>query len=75
MKTKHSEITGRDYNPFTQIRILNPRQAAWYIFRKCPLQDIEISEDRRTGDKVVVFIFNREDTVTVFDEWVRKKYD
>lgn len=70
---KTSEITGRKYDLFAVIRILNIKQVIHYLNKKVPLMDIEISEDRKTGAPVLVFLFNREDTRDAFDEWCKQK--
>ena len=70
---KTSEITGKTYDLFSVIRILNIRQIIHYLNCKVPLMDIEISEDRRNGNPVLVFLFNREDTKEAYDAWCKQK--
>ena len=70
---KTSKITGKTYDLFSIIRILNIAQAIFYIQNDIPLQDIEISEDRKTGKPILVFYFIRSDTKEVFDLWCKNK--
>ena len=68
-----SKVTGKTYDIFGIIRILNPKQAAFYCSRGLEIQDIEVSEDRKTKDPILVFYFVKEDTKELFDEWCRRK--
>lgn len=70
-----SKVTGKEYDLWSVIRILNPRQAAFYVSRGLEIQDIEASTDRRTGEPVLVFYFIKEDTKELFDEWCRRKQE
>lgn len=70
---KKSEITGRTYDLFNIVRILNPVQAYYYLERGIALQDIELSLSRGSNKPLMVFYFNREDTKEVYDEWCKRK--
>ena len=70
---KTSEITGKTYDLFSQIRILNMQQNIFYLKHGVPLQDIELSEDRKTGKPIMVFLYTRDDTREVFDLWCKNK--
>lgn len=72
---KISDITGKRYNLFQIIRILNVKQAAYYSASGLDLLHIECSSDRKTGEPVYVFYFNREDTKDVYDKWCKKKQE
>lgn len=67
-----SKITGRTYELFSQIRILNIQQCIFYLENGVVLNDIEISEDRKTHQPIMVFLFNREDTYNAYDKWCRR---
>lgn len=69
-----SSVTGRTYDIFSAIRILNVRQVAYYMESGIPLQDIEVSQDRKTGLPVLVFYFNRDDTKEVYDIWCNQEH-
>ncbi len=68
-----SKITGRTYELFSQIRILNIKQSIFYLKNGVVLNDIEISEDRKTHEPVMVFLFNREDTRDAYDKWCKQR--
>ena len=70
---KKSPFTGENYDLFSCLTIMNPRQAAFYVANGCPLQDIDLSEDRKTGEPVFCYLFIREQTKEVFDAWCRRK--
>lgn len=71
---KTSKITGRTYDFFEIVRILNIQQAIWYIQNNVPLEDIEISEDRKTGDPVMVFYFSRLLSQKSYDSWCKREH-
>ena len=68
-----SSITGRTYELFSQIRILNIQQSIFYIQNGVMLNDIEIGEDRKTHLPIMVFLFNREDTRDAYDKWCKRR--
>lgn len=68
-----SIITGKRYNVFDCIKILNIQQVIYYLKNNVSLQDMKISEDRQTGKPCLVFYFIREDTREVYDEWCKRK--
>ena len=68
-----SKITGRTYELFSQIRILNIQQVYFYLENGVVLNDIELSEDRKTHQPVLVFLFNREDTHDAYDKWCKRR--
>jgi hypothetical protein len=67
-----SKITGKTYDTYDVIRILNPQQAIFYMKNNVQLQDVEFSKNR-FGKDIFVFLFNRKDTVDAFDLWCRRK--
>lgn len=70
---KKSASTGLTYNTFACINIINPKQAAYFCYRNIQLKDIFVSMDRETGDPIFVYVFLKEDTKEVFDEWCKRK--
>lgn len=68
-----SSVTGKTYDLFSIIRIMNPKQAAFYCSKGLEIQDIEISEDRKTKEPVLVFYFLKDETKEPFDEWCRRR--
>ena len=68
-----SKFTGKKYDLFTIIRILNPKQAAFYSSKGVELKDIEVSADRKTGDPIYVYYFNKNETREAYDLWCKNK--
>ena len=69
IRTIHSDVTGKDYNPKDCVRILNVQQAAAYIFAGAELIDMYASKHYETGNPVLIFLFDREATADMYDKW------
>ena len=69
-----SKTTGKTYNLWGIIRILNPRQAAFYVSRGLEIQDIELSEDK-SKEPILVYYFNKDETKQPYDEWCKRKQE
>lgn len=67
------KMTGKEYNLWDVIRILNPKQAAFYCSKGLEIKEIELSEDRKTKEPILVYFFNKEETKEPFDEWCKRK--
>jgi hypothetical protein len=70
---RYSSVTGKSYNIFECIKILNIYQAIAYMEDEVYPVDITISEDRKTGRKCLVFYFIREETKVPYDKWCKNK--
>jgi hypothetical protein len=70
---KYSDTTGRTYNIFGCVHILNIAQAIYYMQHHVKLLDLQISEDRKTGNPILVFVFNKDDTKEAYDLWCLNK--
>ena len=68
---RHSTVTGKSYNVFDCIKILNIYQAIYYMEHEVYPVDILISEDRKTKKKCLVFYFIRSETKIPYDEWCK----
>jgi hypothetical protein len=68
-----SKVTQKMYDIFSVIRIVNPKQAAFYCMKGLEIQDIEVSEDKVTKEPILVFYFLKEETKEPFDEWCRRR--
>jgi len=66
---KESRITGKKYDLFKQVRILNIQQAIFYLKNGVCLQDIEISKDRNGKNDVLVFLFDKDESQEAFQAW------
>ena len=71
MKRKfQSKITGKEYTLKETVRILNPQQAADYMYAGAELLDLYVSKHYETGNPVIVFLFARDEkTHEVYDKW------
>lgn len=67
---KYSRITGRKYNVFDTIRILNLSQGMAYIDNGVLPVDITVSRNKN-GNRCLVFYFIKDDTVEVYDKWCK----
>lgn len=72
---RYSTVTGKRYNVFSTVKILNIFQAIFYMEHEIYPVDIKISEDRKTGRKCFVFYYIKEETKNVFDIWCKNKID
>ena len=70
---KKSPITGREYDLFEVVRILNIPQVIFYLQNNVPLEDIIISEDRRRGTPVLVYLFSRRLSKDAYDRWCKER--
>lgn len=70
---KTSSVTGKTYDLFSVIRILNVAQSAFYEANGVKFVDLEISADRKSGRPVWVFLYNRDDTKEVYKKWCDAK--
>ena len=68
-----STVTGKKYNVFETIKILNIYQAIFYMENDIYPVDIMISEDRKINRKCLVFYFIRTETKEVFDRWCKNR--
>ncbi len=72
---KRSALSGEKYDVFDKdvIHILNIYQAAYYVENGCPILDVQLSYNRKTGKPMLVFLFRRSVTKSVFDSWCNQK--
>ena len=70
-----SKITGKKYNAKDCVRILNIQQVAAYLDNEVELLDIYISKDRNTEKKILVYIFDRENSKQAYDLWCKRELD
>lgn len=70
-ETVQSQTTGKTYSPADVVRIINYKQSAAYMAHGAELLDIYTSKDFKTGDPLLVFIFNRKETTLLYDLWCK----
>lgn len=71
---KRSALSGEKYDVFDTdlIRILNPRQSAFYVQYGVPILDVQLSTDN-IGRPILVYIFRRSQTKDAFDLWCKQR--
>ena len=68
-ETVISDKTKKEYAPKDCVRIVNQLQAATYMANGADLLDIYVSRDYKTNRPMMVYIFNRAATTTLYDKW------
>ncbi len=66
-----SKITGKQYNVFESVKIVNIKQSILYIKNGCELLDLYVSNDRNTGEPIFVFVFPQKESKKYFDLWCK----
>ena len=64
-----SIVTGKSYNPNDCVRIVNISQIAAYIENEVELLDIFPSKDTATGKRILVAVFNKDDSFEAYKAW------
>ncbi len=74
---KRSNITRKTYNYFSTdiVRILNLKQAMAFISNGAELIDIYTSKDRKTGNPILIFVFDKESTKDLYELWMKHELD
>lgn len=67
---RKSRLTGREYNVFDTVKILNLTQVAAYMNRDVLPVDIVVGTGKE-GRPILVFYYMREETKEVYDLWCR----
>lgn len=70
---RKSTVTGRSYDIFQTVKILNIKQVCCYMENDVFPVDIKISVDNETKKKCLVFYFNKEESKEVYEKW--RKYE
>ena len=75
---RRSKLTGKKYNVFDPdiVRIINMQQVAYYISQDVMPLDVYVSQDKKDENKrILVYLYDKKDTVEVFDRWCRRDTD
>ena len=64
-----SLLTGKDYYHDNGIHILNIKQALHYIDKGIPLLDLYPSRSYQTGEKILVFVFDKKESISTYERW------
>lgn len=66
VKSNLGDIT---YNNKEVVRIVNPKQRDLYLMNGIMPKDIYTSIDSQTGEKILVYIFSKEETYDAYQKW------
>lgn len=64
-----SETTGLYYVPEKMVRIVRWKQVAFYMRHGIFPKDFFVSKDYKTKEDILVFLFDREESRSVYEEW------
>lgn len=64
-----SLLTNKDYYPTRCARIVNPQQVVFYWVNNVYPVDIYPSVDFNTGRPILVYIFEKEKTRDLYEQW------
>lgn len=59
----------RDYDHREVVRIFNPKQRDLYLMNGIMPMDIYTSIDEKNDEKILVYIFLKEDTREAYEKW------
>lgn len=57
------------YNNKDVVRIFNPKQRDLYLMNGIMPKDIYVSIDNKTDEKILVYIFSKEETQEAYKKW------
>ena len=63
-----STVTGKTYNVFDDVKLLNIYQCIYYMENNIFPDDIKITMNEK-GNKCLVFYYNKEDTQEIYAKW------
>lgn len=70
---RRSSVTGRTYDLFQCVKILNTQQAIFYLQHGVPLMDLQVSNSHKNDKPILVFVFKKQDTAEAWELWNLKK--
>ena len=65
---KRSNITGRHFDLFNSVSILNIQQICFYLSKNVRPMDIKVSQDKN-GKNVLVFMFDKDESRDAYILW------
>lgn len=68
-----STLTGKYYDEKDAIRIVNPKQAAFYWIKGIRPISVYPGKDLKTEEPILVFIFSKSKTKELYKEWLKNK--
>lgn len=69
---RFSTVTGKKYNFFNTVKILNLQQCIYYYQNGIYPVDIKISEDNN-GKKCFIFYYDRNESKQVYEDWCNSR--
>lgn len=70
---RRSTVTGKSYDVFKTIKILNLQQNIFYMSKDVYPVDIKIGISDKDGKKCLIFYYIKDETKEVFDLWCKQK--
>ena len=64
-----SNLNPRNYTPNEVCRIVNPKQALLYIKHRLFPIDMYTSIDAKTGNDILVMIFDKDESYSLYQSW------
>ncbi len=74
MEKVKSDLTGKEYSPSKCVRIINIFQAMFYWNSGVKPVDIYTSIEFNTSRPVFVFIFDKNQTKSLYTEWLNNRH-
>ncbi len=65
-----SNLGDLTYNSKDVVRIFNPKQRDLYLMNGIMPKDIYTSIDNKTDEKILVYIFSKEETRDAYSKWL-----
>lgn len=70
----YSSLRKNQFDESDSIRIINPKQAAFYWSKGLQPLTIYPSKDYKTDEPILAFIFKRSETKELFTEWCNREH-
>jgi hypothetical protein len=64
-----SNLGNFSYNTNDVVRIKNPKQRDLYLMNGIMPKDIYTSIDEKTDEKILIYIFGKDDTREAYEKW------
>ena len=64
-----SNLGNFSYNTNDVVRIKNPKQRDLYLMNGIMPKDIYTSIDEKTDEKILIYIFEKDDTREAYEKW------
>lgn len=68
-----SYYKNKQYNTNDTVRLLNQRQATYYWSKGIEPLDIYLSKNFETDEPIIVYVFSREQTKDIYNDWCNRE--